>query len=83
MDKKSYKNIDIYYIGDIIIKNASYTKINGANPLCFIIDEANGYIKGNNENKYLTTEIWKKIKNPIETINGKPGDYDEKYENQI
>ena len=51
--------------------------------MCFIIDEANGYIKGNNENKYLTTEIWKKIKNPIETINGKPGDYDEKYENQI
>ena len=33
VDKKSYKNIIIYHIGCITIKNLSYAKINSVNPL--------------------------------------------------
>ena len=33
IDKTSYKNIIIYYIGYITIKNLSYAKINNVNPL--------------------------------------------------
>ena len=35
------------------IKNLSYIKINGVNPLYFIIDKINGYIEESNGNKYL------------------------------
>ena len=31
-DKNSYKNIDIYYIGYITIKNFDHVKINSVNP---------------------------------------------------
>ena len=54
IDKKSHKNIIIYYIGYITIKNLSYVKINSVIPLYFIIDKADGYIEGSNGNKYLT-----------------------------
>ena len=59
IDKKTYKNIDIYYNGYIIMKNSDYVKINSVNPLYIIIDAANGYIKCNsieekNGDKYLT-----------------------------
>ena len=33
IDKKLYKNIIIYCIGNITIKNLSYVKINSVNPL--------------------------------------------------
>ena len=40
IDKKSHKNIDIYYIGYITIKRTSnYESINSVNPLYFIIGE--------------------------------------------
>ena len=46
IDKKSYKNIDICYIGHITIKSISdYNIINSVNPLYFIIGEIYGYIK--------------------------------------
>ena len=45
IDKKSYKNIDIYYIGYIIMKHSDYVKINSINPLPLIIDKVDGYIK--------------------------------------
>ena len=55
IDKKSYKNIGIYYIGYITIKNISdYEDINSVNPLYLIIAEVDGYIKENDGNKYLT-----------------------------
>ena len=43
--KKSYKNIIIYYIGYITIKNQSYAKLNSVNPLYLIINKINGYIE--------------------------------------
>ena len=45
IDKKSYKNIDIYYIGYITLKDSYYVKINSVNPFYLIISEADGYIK--------------------------------------
>ena len=40
IDKKSYKNLIIYYIGYITIKKLSYVNINSVNFLYFIIDKA-------------------------------------------
>ena len=84
IDKKSYKNIDIYYIGYITVKDSDYVKINSVNLLYLIISEVDGYIKEENGSKYLVfhsasennevlkkyNELWKGIKNGIETING-------------
>ena len=53
IDKNSYRNIDIYYIGYITIKSISnHNNINSVNPLYFTIGEADGYIEENNGNKY-------------------------------
>ena len=54
IDKKSYKNIDIYYIGYITIKNiGDYERINSAYLLYLIIGEVDRYIEGNNGNKFM------------------------------
>ena len=39
IDKNSYKNIGIYYIGYITMKNFDYVKINSVNPLYVTINE--------------------------------------------
>ena len=44
-DKKSYKNIDIYYIESIIMKDSDYVKINSVNSLHLIISETDGYFE--------------------------------------
>ena len=84
IDKKSYKNIDIYYIGYIIMKDSDYLKIKSVNPLYLIIGKVIGHTEEKNESKYLVFDstdenkkVLKKykklcdgIKNEIETING-------------
>ena len=45
IDKKSNKNIDVYYIGYITIKDTYYVSINSVNPLCLIINKEDDYIK--------------------------------------
>ena len=46
MDKKSYKGINIYYIGYIAIKSyGNCENIHSVNPLHLIINEADGYIE--------------------------------------
>ena len=45
IDKKSYKNIGIYYIGYITIKNSDYVKINSVNLLYVIINEVDGSVE--------------------------------------
>ena len=45
IDKKSYKNIGLYYIGYITMKNSDYIKINIVNPLYVIINEVDGSIE--------------------------------------
>ena len=54
IDKKSYKDIDIYYIGYIKIKkNDDYESIYSVNPLYLLIGYASGYLDEKNGNKYL------------------------------
>ena len=44
IDKTSHKNIDIYYIGYITIKNITdYENVNSVSPLYLIISELDGY----------------------------------------
>ena len=94
VDKKSYKSVDIYYLGYITIKNiGDYESIHSVNPWYFIIGEVGGYITEKNRNKYIIfastykhkelltkyTELWEGINSLIGKINNKPGKYDEKY----
>ena len=54
IDKKSYKNINIYYIGYITIQKIDdYESIYSVNPLYLCINHASGYIEEKNGNKYL------------------------------
>ena len=53
IDKTSYKNTDIYYIGYITIKDLDYVNIRSVNPLYLIFDKVDGYIDEKNGNKYL------------------------------
>ena len=66
INKKSHKDIDIYYIGYIIIKKFSnYENIQSFNPLCLIINSATGYFKEKNGEKYLildSTEGYEEVK---------------------
>ena len=95
IDKKSYKNIDIYYIGYITIKSITdYENINSVNPLYLIIGEVDGYTEKGNRNRYLTfastdknkevlekyTERWDEIKYLMKTINGgEAGEHDKDF----
>ena len=54
IDKKSYGNILIYYIGHVTIKVSKYVKINSINPPYLIFGKVNGYFEEVNGNKYLT-----------------------------
>ena len=79
VDKKSYKNIDIYYIGYITMKYSDYVNFNSVNSLYLIINEVDGYVEEINGNKCLTlvstdknkevltkyTKLWNGIKNSI------------------
>ena len=44
IDKNSYKNIDIWYIGYIKMKTLGYLIIYSVNPLHFINDKVDGYL---------------------------------------
>ena len=54
IDEKLYKNILIYYIGYVTIKDSKYVKINSVNSLYLIFNEVNGYFEEINGNNYLT-----------------------------
>ena len=54
IEKKSHKDIDIYYIGYIMIKKFDdYKNIHSINPLYLIINFATGYFKEKNGENYL------------------------------
>ena len=54
LDKKSYKNLNIYNIGYVTIKKIGLGyDINSVNPLHLLIDNAKGYIEEMNKDKYL------------------------------
>ena len=78
IDKKSQKNIDIYYIGYKTIKD--HLNILSVNTLYLAFNKSDRYIEEKHANKYLIlssnekieevlskcTELWNKIKNLIE-----------------
>ena len=78
IDKKSHKDIDIYYTGYIMIKKFSdYENIHNINPLYLIIHSATGHFKEKNSEKYLvidSTEKYEEVFSGIipetKTING-------------
>ena len=54
IDEKSHKNILIYYIRYVTIKDSKYVKINSVNPLYLIFNKVNRYSEEINGDKYLT-----------------------------
>ena len=70
VDKKDYKEIDIYYIGYVTVKKiANCNNINSVNPLYLMIDKMIGHFEEKNGNKYLVLddvdenkEVSKKLK---------------------
>ena len=53
IDERSYKNILIYYIGYVTIKESKYVKFNSVNPLYLIFSKVNGYFEEISKSKYL------------------------------
>ena len=52
--KRPSKNILIYYIGYVTIRDSKCVKINSVNSLYLIFSKVNGYFQEVNKNKYLT-----------------------------
>ena len=92
LDKKSFKNIGVYYNG-YITKKDQY-KIDSVNPLYSLLHRINGFIEEKEGSKYLNIastdsnskvlkkyeEVWSRIKNWIEKINdGKSEEYGKDY----
>ena len=51
--EKPYKDIAIYHIGYVMIKDSKCVKINSVNPLYLIFRKVNEYLEEINGNKYL------------------------------
>ena len=62
INKKSYKNIDIYYIGYITMEDSDYVKINSVKSLYLIIDKVDGHIEEKDGNKYSILDSTDKSK---------------------
>ena len=94
IDKKSYKDIDIYNIGYITIKKTEdCEKIYSLNPLYLLISHINGYIEEKDVSKYFVfdstdenKELLKKyndfligIRDKVKEISGSECDYEKDY----
>ena len=92
LDKKSYRNIDIYYIG-YITKIYEY-KINSVNPLYLLVHRIDSFTEEKRGNKYLNVaftdsnnevlkkyaEVWSGIKDQMEKIDSvKLEEYEKDY----
>ena len=92
IDKISFKSIDavICNIKYITLKSLNHVNIDSENPPYLIFNNVDGYDEESNGDKYLIVtstdnnkevlkkyvELWDKVKNQIETINGgEPIDY--------
>ena len=70
MTKKSFKGIDIYYIGYITKKKIDEcNNVHSVNPLYLRVDHASGYIEEKNGNKYLVFGSTDENKELIEKYN--------------
>ena len=94
IDKKSFKDICIYYIGYITKKNFDeYNNIHSVNPFHLRINHANGYIEEKSGNRYLIfdsvdenkellkiyNDVWNGIKNKIKEVDDSECDYEKYY----
>ena len=94
IDKKSYKDIDIFNIGYVTKKKISNCKnINSVNPLYLGITRVNGCIKEKDSNEYLVfdstdenkellkkySDVFNGIKDKIEKIDNNDSDYEKEY----
>ena len=94
VDKKSFKDVDIYYIGYITKKKIDEcNNIHSANPLYLYIDHANRYIEEKNGNEYLVfdsvdenkellkkyNDVWNGIKDEIKEVSSGECDYEKYY----
>ena len=94
IDKKSYKDINIYNIGYVTKKKiGNCMNINSVNPLYLGITRANGYIEDKGINKYLIfnstdenkellknyNNVFNGIRNKIKEINNNECDYEKDY----
>ena len=80
IDKKLYKDIDIYYIGYITTKKfGDCENVHSVNPLYLIFHYATGHFKAENDKKkkYLILDstdkyrvVWSGIRSEIKTLNG-------------
>ena len=65
--ERSYKNIFIYQIGYVRIKDSKYVKSSSVNPLYLIFSKGNGYFEGINKLsiycQFLLMRTKKKLKN--------------------
>ena len=90
LNKKSFKNITIYYVGYVTKKNEY--KTNNVNPLYLLVDETDGFVEEKEGSKYLNIVhssnevlkkyegVWSGIKNCIYKINNNTqGEYGKDY----
>ena len=58
LEKKTYKDFDIYNIGYVTIKKIGHNcDVNSVNPLYLRTDNVSGYIEEINEDKYLVFDV--------------------------
>ena len=63
LDKKLYRDLNIYNIGYVTIKKIGYGyDVNSVNPLYLRIDNAIGYIEEKNKDKHLIFDVTYKNK---------------------
>ena len=94
IDKKSYKDINIYNIGYVTKKKiGNCMNINSVNPLYLGITRGNGYIEEKDSNKYLVfdstdenkellkkyNDVFNGIRDKIKEINSNECDYEKDY----
>ena len=94
IDKKSYKDINIYNIGYVTKKKiGNCMNINSVNPLYLGITRVNGYIEEKDSNKYLVfdstdenkellknyNDVFNGIRDKIGEINNNECDYEKDY----
>ena len=89
VDKKNWKDIDIYYLGYVNKKPEWH--VNSVNQLYFIVNRAYGSISEQNYQKYLTiskpesvlkkyTEVFSEVREKIKKISGEEAIYNENFQ---
>ena len=69
LDKKTYKDLDIYNIGYVTIKKIGHgSDVNSVNSFYLRIDNASGYIKEDRTDRYLIFDSTDKNKDLLKNI---------------